>query len=100
MKTKEEILEPYIETPFRHTKVVEKDNALLAMAQFADQFRLPDGMGWIATKTQTPEDYKRVLYFDSRDGNMDVGYFVWSQTPVDYVTHWMELPAKPINYQP
>jgi len=92
MKTAEEILQPYIETPFRHTKVVEKDNALLAMAKFADQFK---GISWIAVKDQTPPEYEKVLFFDSRDGGMSVGYFAWSQTPVPYVTHWMYLPAKP-----
>ena len=50
---------------------------------------------WIPIKDQKPADYDKVLYFDSRDGNMHVGYFVWSQTPVDYVTHWMKLPAPP-----
>lgn len=92
MKSAEEILKPYVEKPFRHTQIVEKDNALIAMQKFADQFR---GIEWIAIKDQKPADYDRVLYFDSRDGNMNVGYFVWSQTPVDYVTHWMKLPAKP-----
>lgn len=93
MKTAEEILQPYVETPFRHTKVVEKDNALLAMAKFADQFK---GVSWIAVKDQTPPEYERVIYWDSREnGNVEVGYFVWSQTPVNYVTHWMYLPARP-----
>lgn len=31
MKTAEEILQPYIETPFRHMQVVEKYNALIAI---------------------------------------------------------------------
>ena len=92
MKTAEEILQPYVETPFRHTKVVEKDNALLAMAKFADQFK---GISWIAVLDQTPPEYEKVLFFDSRDGSMAVGYFVWSQTPVYHVTHWMPLPARP-----
>lgn len=39
MKTAEEILAPYIETPFRHTNVVEKANAIIAMEEYADQFR-------------------------------------------------------------
>jgi len=39
MKTKEEILKPYIEVPFRHTQVVEKDNALKAMDEYASQFQ-------------------------------------------------------------
>lgn len=92
MKSAEEILKPYIETPFRHTQIVEKDNALIAMQKFADQFR---DFEWIAIKDQKPADYERVLYFDSRDGNMNAGYFVFSQTPVDYVTHWMPLPEPP-----
>lgn len=94
MKTAEEILAPYIETPFRHTKVVEKDNALLAMKQFADQFRLSNE--WISVKDKKPEDYKTVLFFDSRDRSIGIGYFVWSQTTVYYVTHWMDVPSQPI----
>lgn len=97
MKTADEILQPYIETPFRHTKVVEKDNALLAMQRFADQFRLPGGMGWIAIKDQIPPEYERVIWFDSRDENINIDYFVWSQSPDPYVTHWMALPAKPYS---
>lgn len=96
MKTAEEILKPYVEKIFSHTQVVEKDNALLAMERFADQFRLPEGMAWISTKDEVPKDYENVLWFDSRDNNMHVGYFVWSQTPVPYATHFMRLPAKPI----
>lgn len=94
MKTAEEILKPYVETPFRHTQIVEKDNAIKAMGQFADQFR--EGIIWVSVKDEKPKDYDNVLYFDSRDGNIGVGYFVWSQTPVDYVTHWMPLPSTPI----
>lgn len=89
MKSAEEILKPYVETPFRHTQIIEKDNAIKAMGLFADQFR---GIHWIATKDQKPPEYERVIYFDSRDkGSIGIGYFVWSQTPVDYVTHWMFL---------
>lgn len=36
-KTAEEILKPYVERLFRHTEVVEKENALLAMHKFANQ---------------------------------------------------------------
>lgn len=36
-RTREEILAPYVETPFTHTKIVEKDNALKAMEMFANQ---------------------------------------------------------------
>jgi hypothetical protein len=36
-RTREEILAPYVETPFTHTKIVEKDNALKAMEIFGNQ---------------------------------------------------------------
>lgn len=39
MKTAEEILGKYVESPFRHTRIVEKDNALLAMEEYANQFK-------------------------------------------------------------
>lgn len=94
MKTAEEVLKPYVEKIMRHTEVVEKDNAITAMNRFADQFRLPDVMHWVAMSERQPEDYKRVLWFDSRDGNVQVGYFV-KETQVPYATHWMELPQPP-----
>jgi hypothetical protein len=50
---------------------------------------------WISIKDQTPPEYERVLWIDKRDGFINLDYFVWSQTPVDYVTHWMKLPNKP-----
>jgi hypothetical protein len=96
-RTKEDILKPYVETPFRHTKIVDKDNAIKAMEEYANEVMKTNGKGWISTKEQTPPDYKRVMYFDSRDKNISVGYFVWSQTPVDYVTHWMDLPPNPVE---
>lgn len=45
MKTAEEILEKYVEIPFRHTKIVEKDNALIAMEEYANQFK-PKPIGY------------------------------------------------------
>ena len=46
-----------------------------------------------------PEEYENVLYFDSRDESMHVGYFVPSQTQIpNYITHFMKLPSKP--YKP
>jgi hypothetical protein len=37
MKTAEEILAPFVERPFRHTEIIEKDNALKAMESYANQ---------------------------------------------------------------
>jgi hypothetical protein len=37
MKSKEDILKPFIEIPFRHAQIVDKDNALKAMEIFADE---------------------------------------------------------------
>jgi hypothetical protein len=48
---------------------------------------------WISINDKTPKDYKMVLYFDTRDKKINIGYFVWSQTPVEYVSHWMPLPS-------
>lgn len=42
MKTAEEILKPYVERIFRHTEVVEKDNAIKAMREFEKQQRKAD----------------------------------------------------------
>lgn len=95
IKTKEEILKPFIETPFRHTRIVEEENALIAMGLYADQFKEAIGVNWIPTKDNPPPDYKNVMYFNSIDGNIQTGYFVWSQTPLNYITHWMELPENP-----
>lgn len=39
MKTAEEILDKYVEKLFRHTEIIEKDNALLAMEEYASQFK-------------------------------------------------------------
>jgi len=39
-KTKEEILQPYVEIPFRHAQIVDKDNALLAMEEYVKPFQL------------------------------------------------------------
>lgn len=44
MKTEIEILKPYIERPFRHTEIVEKDNAIQAMKEFADQFKSEESL--------------------------------------------------------
>lgn len=38
-KTAQEILKPYIETPFRHTKIVDADDCIKAMEEFASQFK-------------------------------------------------------------
>ncbi len=38
LKTAEEILAPYVESVLRHTKVVDKDNALIAMEKYKGQF--------------------------------------------------------------
>lgn len=34
-KTANEVLKPYVEIPFRHTKIVEMDNAIKAMEKYA-----------------------------------------------------------------
>jgi hypothetical protein len=92
IRTADEVLKPYIERPFRHTEIIEKDNALLAMKVFADQFR---GIQWIAMSDQKPRDYERVIWFDTRDNAVQIGYFVLSQTTVSYASHWMPIPATP-----
>jgi len=38
MKSQEEILAPYVERVFRHSKVVDKDNAIKAINEYHDQF--------------------------------------------------------------
>jgi len=95
MKSKEEILKPFIETPFRHCQVVEKDNALIAMEQYGNEIADSLGRGWISMNDEKPKDYQRVIWFDSRDNTIHVDYFVLSQTPVPYATHWQHLPVSP-----
>lgn len=46
MDLKKEILSKYIETPFRHTKIVSEENALLAMEEFAEAI-VNDALGYI-----------------------------------------------------
>lgn len=41
IKTPEEILKPYIEIPLRHTKIVDVDDAIKAMYEYAAQFIHP-----------------------------------------------------------
>jgi len=53
MKTKEEILKPYIEVPFRHTQVIEKDNALKAMDEYASQLQ----QEWIPVEQSLPKEF-------------------------------------------
>lgn len=53
------------------------------------------GNGWISVEDRFPPDYERVLFLDSRDNNINLGYFVWSQTPDSHITHWQKLPPKP-----
>jgi hypothetical protein len=97
MKSKEEIFVNKIinwhnrNTVFDGSKnYIEYGVALEAMEDFASQCDK-----WINIKDQIPPDYERVLWIDDRDGFINLGYFVWSQTPVSYVTHWMKLPQKP-----
>jgi hypothetical protein len=52
---------------------------------------------WIDMNISQPPDYEIVLWFDRRDGFINLGYFVWSQTPVEYATHWMPLPKTPVE---
>lgn len=37
--TAKQHLEKYVETPFRHTRIVDEDNAIIAMEAYAAQFR-------------------------------------------------------------
>lgn len=52
IKTREEVLKKYVEKPFTHTEIVEKDNALLAMQQYHDQFE---------TEENKREEYDKLL---------------------------------------
>lgn len=51
---------------------------------------------WISVKDSLPKDYERVIWFDLREGDIEIGYFVPSQTKMpNYVSHWMPLPEPP-----
>lgn len=43
-------------------------------------------------KTNPPQDYEVVIWLDSRDSKWNHGYFVWSQTKVDYAVKWFKAP--------
>ncbi len=59
MKTKEEILKPFVEIPFRHTKIVDYDNALKAMDLYHNQklgyeIRIGNHYNYYDTETSIP----------------------------------------------
>lgn len=95
--TKEEILEPFIEKPFSfsNVKIVSVENAMKAMDKYAKEVANDLTLGWISIQDKTPPDYQDVLFFDSRVKKVSYGYFVWSQSPCNYVSHWRELPLHP-----
>lgn len=44
-------------------------------------------------KQSPPADYQMVIWLDSRDNKWNHGYFVWSQTKVDYAVKWFAAPT-------
>ena len=55
-------------------------------------------MSPIKFKDKKPEDYKRVLFFDTSCNMWEVGYFVPSQSAIAAkYSHWIELPKNPNN---
>lgn len=68
MKTAEEILAPHVETPFRHTQIVEKDNAIAAMRQFFEQV-IPPGSGLELIAKERMEQIVKHGFDKEHDGN-------------------------------
>jgi hypothetical protein len=58
-------------------------------------------MEWISVKDKLPNDYQRVLFYDtlgnrSCETDIDTGYFVPSQSKIaESISHWMPLPTPP-----
>lgn len=51
---------------------------------------------WISFNERLPKDYQRVIWFDKRGGDIEIGYFVPSQSKIpEYATHWKPLPEPP-----
>lgn len=55
MKTANDILHPYVETPFRHTSVISKENAFKAMNEFAKEESI-SFLDWLMTNCDLSED--------------------------------------------
>jgi hypothetical protein len=94
MKTAEEILNPYVEKLFRHTQVVEKDNALLAMEEYANQFENYK-IGIDPFKSSMDDEFnklrKLLLSIDSK-------HFTWNDARVGVLDQLHELQSKVENF--
>lgn len=90
MKTPEEILAHYVEQVFRHTKVVDKDNAIKAINQFHDQFSI-----WNETKKLKPKENSSVWAFYK--GKVEVAFY-WDFCGKK-VFHCNEEIIKPSHWQ-
>lgn len=51
---------------------------------------------WVSVEDKKPSDFEKIIYFDKKDGNINVGFFVWSNPDITYtITHWQQLPNPP-----
>lgn len=69
----------------------------LCKAQKAFAFKASEKFipSWVSVEDRLPEDYERVLWIDKIDGNINLSYFVFSQSSHENVTHWQPLPQNP-----
>ena len=80
------------ENSSKDNKITELENQLNDCQNFNNE--------WIAINDKKPDDYQKVIYLlkgeESFENKIGIGYFVFSQSRHDDVSHWMNLPQKPV----
>lgn len=79
-----------------YSKRLEED-ATIGSIQLMEEFaKHKEESKWISVEDELPEGYQEIIYFDERDGSIEMGFFVVSQSKMPrYITHWQPLPTPP-----